>query len=125
MKSLFESSGKKLMVLAQVLFVLGIVGSVCLAVAFSRAPRGGEMDVVVLVLVLVIGCVASYLTSLVLYGVGELMENVNIISTNFLRRSNLFPYESGGLMNTLQSIRENTASLEAKVSQRAADEQRP
>ena len=115
MKSLFEGVGKRLMVLAQVFFVLGILGTVFFAFNISKSPWTDEIDFGKLILITVIGFFVSYLTSLGMYGWGELLENVNIIRINFFRKNTLESYESDGLMEMIASIKRDSAATASKL----------
>lgn len=76
---MFEEPGHKLKTVAKILCWLGIIGTVIAAVTLGK-DRYGDFDLLSFALILVIGCVTSYISSLVLYGFGEMIENTSGIS---------------------------------------------
>ena len=78
-RKMFEEPGHKLKTVAKILCWLGIIGTVSAAVTLGK-DRYGDLDLLSFALILVIGCVTSYISSLVLYGFGEMIENTSGIS---------------------------------------------
>lgn len=78
-RKMFEEPGHKLKTVAKILCWLGIIGTVIAAVTLGK-DRYGDLDLLSFALILVIGCVTSYISSLVLYGFGEMIENTSGIS---------------------------------------------
>lgn len=76
---MFEEPGYKLKTVAKILCWLGIIGTVSAAVTLGK-DRYGDLDLLSFALILVIGCVTSYISSLILYGFGEMIENTSGIS---------------------------------------------
>ena len=81
---MYKNVGRKIKTLASVLTWIGIVASVIAAivcfVAASKTTYGSGMYIAYGIAVLVIGCLASWLSNLVLYGFGELVDNSSIIA---------------------------------------------
>ena len=78
---MFENIGKKIKKLAQFYTGIGIVVSIILGII--TATIDPEMGLFGLILVIV-GSIASWLSSLVLYGFGQLVDNTDKIVTNLL-----------------------------------------
>ncbi len=77
-----HSSGPSIKILASVIFVLGIIGSICLAyqaaeIYFSRLVDNPEKGIIVFALITVLGVVFSWISTICLRGFGELVENVS------------------------------------------------
>lgn len=70
---MFENIGGKIKTLAMAICVLGVVASLILAVVFCF-----QADVLLGVVVLIGGCLASWVGSFCLYGFGELIEETSI-----------------------------------------------
>ena len=72
---MFENAGGKLKVVAVVLFVLEVIAAVITGIVYSvNAYEGGFL---LFLLITGGGILGAYLTSLVLYAIGEAAENSN------------------------------------------------
>lgn len=71
---LFDNIGRKLQTLAKILFVVGIIASIVYALILFRASFGNDA-LVLGVLVLVGGILGSLISSWLLHGFGEIVEN--------------------------------------------------
>lgn len=84
---MFNDSGSKIKVVANVFFVLGLVATVALAIAFGWERKYGysgrvlysEFKAGSFFGFLIGGVVASYMFALMLYGFGELVENSSVL----------------------------------------------
>ena len=74
---MFENIGGKLKAAALGVFILEIIGTV--AASIFAAIKSGGFDFVMFLIVLVVGIVVSYLSVVMLYAFGELVENSAII----------------------------------------------
>lgn len=72
---MFENPGGKMKTTANILFWLGIVGTVILAFQFGK-DKYGDFEVVSFTMIAVTGAVSSYISSLVLYGIGDAIEDI-------------------------------------------------
>ena len=77
-----HSSGPSIKILASVIFVFGIIGSLYLAyqaaeIYFSRLVDNPEKGIIVFALISILGILLSWITSVCLRGFGELVENVS------------------------------------------------
>ena len=77
-RKMFEEPGYKLKTVAKILCWLGIIGTVIAAVTLGK-DRYGDFDLLSFLLILIIGCVTSYISSLVLYGFGEMIESTSSV----------------------------------------------
>lgn len=82
---MYENVGGKIKGVAKTFTVIGIIISVLLFIvlmipAGEAAEEGSEAALILPFVVLIIGCIISWLSSLVLYGFGQLVENSDIIA---------------------------------------------
>lgn len=78
---MFDNIGGKLKTLAVILFIIGVVASLVCAIAFGiTVDRWGDADFNfwLFLLILVAGCIGSYIGVLMLYAFGQLVENSDI-----------------------------------------------
>ena len=75
--SLFKDVGSKIKIFSLVFFAIEFIGSIVGAVLLSNFLKTG-----VILLILVGAIVVSYLTALLLYGFGQLIENSDTIAKN-------------------------------------------
>lgn len=78
---MFENPGGKMKTTANILFWIGLVGTVILAFAFGR-DKYGDFEPFSFTMIIVIGAVSTYISSLVLYGIGDAIED--IASTRYI-----------------------------------------
>lgn len=71
---MFENIGRKIKGVAQFITLLGIIVSIMFFLSLI------EDNTVIAFAVLIVGCVGSWLSSLLLYGFGQLIENTDIIA---------------------------------------------
>lgn len=85
MGKLFENSGSKIKTIAKIFLVIGIIGSIALAIILGRQTVNvlyygytqveDRFDFMMFLCILVGGILISYISSLILHGFGELVEN--------------------------------------------------
>lgn len=71
---LFSNAGPKIQYAAVVLFILEVIGSVILGMGLGR-DRFGDLNAGCF-FIIVFGVILSYVSSVVIYGFGELVESV-------------------------------------------------
>jgi len=76
---MFENIGSKLKWLAMAVCALGMLASLVFAVTIWMQKGSGQDTTLLGIIVLVLGCLASWVGSFFTYGFGELIENTNII----------------------------------------------
>ena len=82
---MFSNIGGKIKKLAVVLCILGMIGSVVYAiVCFANSSRYQDLTLTG-VLILVAGCLASWISSFFVYGFGELIERTVSIDSRLAR----------------------------------------
>ena len=91
---MFDNIGGKIKGLASFLTWIGIIASVITGIIFIADDAGGMGF-----LLIILGPLASWLSSLLLYGFGELIENTSIIAQNTSKK------KSGANNLTAQSQR--------------------
>ena len=105
---MFENSSEKLKAFATVNFILGVIGTIILAFIYSDFA----------LLVIVVGLVASYFPSLLMYGFGELIENTK---NNMTVQAIVSPTEVP-VVTTQEEPIENREELLAAISAALAEE---
>ena len=87
---MFNNIGEKIKTLAIIITILGIVASVISGIAFIVSSIVDSYDVsrlaagiILGVLTMVVGSLLSWISSFLLYGFGELIENSTIIKEKF------------------------------------------
>ena len=109
---MFQNAGGKIKTLAVVLFVIGIIGSLVCAVVFGRtAPdRWGETQFSFLsfILILAVGVLSSFISSLFLYAFGDIADNIQVIASSAL--------ETAAAAKATAKAAEQTATSSAPVS---------
>ena len=78
---MFENPGGKMKTTANILFWLGLAGTLILAFVLGR-DKYGDFEFFSFAATAVIGAVSSYISSLVLYGIGDAIED--IASTRYI-----------------------------------------
>lgn len=73
---MFDEPGKKIKITAKVLFWLSMIGSLSLGIVFGR-DRYGDVEFLTFLLIFVSGAVVSFVSSLVLYGFGDVVESAS------------------------------------------------
>lgn len=73
---MFDEPGKKIKITAKVLFWLSVIGSLSLGIVSGR-DRYGDFEFLTFLLIFVSGTAVSFVSSLVLYGFGEVVESVS------------------------------------------------
>lgn len=73
---MFEEPGHKIKLTAKVLFWLSMVGAVILGFVFGK-DRYGDFAFGTFTLIVVSGAAASFVSSLVLYGIGDAIEDIS------------------------------------------------
>lgn len=117
---MFEEPGHKLKTVAKILCWLGIIGSVIAAVTLGKDRYG--FNLLSFAMILVIGCVTSYISSLVLYGFGEMIESTsNIFGHTSRILTKLDRIEQGATQHTMdnssaESSHPNNSSLRTQTS---------
>ena len=76
---MFENIGGKIKTLAIVCTIIGIVISIAVGILY-----GAEEDFGAGLLIIILGCLSSWLGSFLLYGFGELIENTTEIRKNMI-----------------------------------------
>ena len=74
---MFEDSGYKLEIAAKILFVLGIISSIVLAIVFGK-DRWGDFNFWWFLLIVGSGSVSSYLSCLVMVAIGQAQQDAEI-----------------------------------------------
>lgn len=74
---MFDEPGKKIKITANVLFWIGMIGSFSLGMVSGR-DRYGDVEFLKILLIFVSGTAVSFVSSLVLYGFGEVVESVSV-----------------------------------------------
>ena len=105
---MFENPGEKLKSFATVNFILGVIGTITLAFIYSDFA----------LLLVVVGLVASYFPSLLMYGFGELIENTK---NNMTVQATVSPAEMPVATIQEEPI-ENREELLAAISAALAEE---
>ena len=78
---MFNNIGEKIKVVAQFITWLGIIASVLICLVL--ASTGGDESIGLGCVFLIVGCIGSWLSSLLLYGFGQLIENSDIIASKY------------------------------------------
>ena len=78
---MFDNPGGKMKTTANILFWLGLAGTLILAFVLGR-DKYGDFEFFSFAATAVIGAVSSYISSLVLYGIGDAIED--IASTRYI-----------------------------------------
>ena len=76
---MFENIGGKIKTLATVCTIIGIVVSIAVGIFY-----GAEADFLAGLLIIILGCLSSWIGSFLLYGFGELIENTTEIRKNMI-----------------------------------------
>lgn len=76
---MFKNIGGKIKTLAEILAMLGMIGSIILGIIELMA---GE-NVLIGFLIFIIGSIASWLSSCFIYGFGQLIENTDFLVKRF------------------------------------------
>jgi len=81
---LYTNIGGKIKGLAKVICWIGIVASVIAGIAMmvSMSQLNGGLGVLLGLVYMVVGALVSWISSLALYGFGELIENTAVIARN-------------------------------------------
>jgi len=87
---MFNNIGGKIKTLAKVICWFGIIASVILGIIMITARSGYRSDpyfqVVYGILIIVVGCLISWIGSFFTYGFGQLIENSDYIRNNMQSR---------------------------------------
>ena len=87
---MFDNIGSKIMKLAKVLCWLGIIASVISGIATivstSRSSYTAGAGILAGILIIVLGCLFSWIGSFFTYGFGQLIENTDHIRYNTQRK---------------------------------------
>lgn len=75
---MFYEPGNKIKRTAEVLLVLGVIGAIILAAVFGR-DKYGDINVVTFLVIAVCGGVSVFISSLVLYGIGDAIDDIAYI----------------------------------------------
>lgn len=75
---MFYEPGNKMKRTAEVLLVLGVIGAIILAAVFGR-DKYGDINVVTFLVIAVCGGVSVFISSLVLYGIGDAIDDIAYI----------------------------------------------
>lgn len=78
---MFNNIGKKIQTLAKVVTVLGMILSVIIGIC-SGVIAGGAAGAISAIVVIAVGCLASWIGSFVLYGFGEIIERLKSVDEN-------------------------------------------
>ena len=84
---MFTNIGKKIKVLAIVLTVIGILAYVIIGVIIIANSRHNDELVVIGIAIMIIGSLMSWLSSFILYGFGQLIDNSDILVQQARNRS--------------------------------------
>lgn len=76
---MFDNIGNKIMVLAKVVCWIGIIASIVAGVAAIVAAHGYLEYIIGGVLLMIAGCILSWVSAFVLYGFGKLVDNSEIM----------------------------------------------
>ena len=76
---MFTNIGKKIKVLAIVITVIGILMYLVVGVLIIAESRGRDGQVFVGIAIMIIGSLMSWLSSFILYGFGQLVDNTDIL----------------------------------------------
>ncbi|MCR4621525.1 MAG: zinc ribbon domain-containing protein [Clostridiales bacterium] len=83
---MFENSGNKLKALSKLLFVLGLIATIIAAIAYSITyDRYGDADGFrfwQFLIILISGSFSSYITSLLLYAFGNLVDDASALRSD-------------------------------------------
>lgn len=82
---MFDDIGGKIKMLAKVTCALGMIASVCGAIALWTQNSPYTPTILTGVLVLGLGCLGSWIGSFFTYGFGQLIENTNTIHSDNLK----------------------------------------
>lgn len=99
---MFENPGGKMKTTANILFWLGLVGTVILAFVFGK-DKYGDFEFFSFFIIAVAGAVSSYISSLVLYGIGDAIEDIartRYIAASFYEREKAQPPKASTNRNT-------------------------
>lgn len=79
---MFDRPGEKLKTLAIIDFVIMLIASVVLAFIYGKSGYRNELNIGLFLLIAVVGSLAGYISSLVLYAFGELIDSSQIGAHN-------------------------------------------
>ena len=103
---MFDNIGKKLMDVAKILCWLGIIASLILGIALiaigtadtSRYNDQATSSVITGIIIIVVGCITSWISSIALYGFGQLIEDNKAMRR--LMEENVAKQQSASLAGT-------------------------
>ena len=111
---MFSNIGGKIKKLAVILCILGMIGSVVYAiVCFSNTSKYEDLTLYG-VLILVLGCLVSWISSFFVYGFGELIERTVSIDERLARGGR----GSGNRADTLRQMRDEGLLSEEEYRER-------
>ena len=114
---MFSNVGGKIKKLAVILCILGIIGSVVYAIiCFTNSSRYQDLTLYG-VLILVVGCLLSWISSFFVYGFGELIERTVSIDER-LGRGGSGNRGSGNRADTLRQMRDDGLLTEEEYRER-------
>ena len=76
---MYEEIGKKIKILARIIFVLGFIGSLIFSIIYIKNGTNNASDMEIAfkgILVFLIGVILAWVSTFVLYGFGELVDKV-------------------------------------------------
>lgn len=82
---MFENIGGKIKMLAKILTALGCFAS--LVIGLAMGAKTGENGALLFLFIILIGCLVSWLSSFILYGFGQLVENSDILAKHYKNQS--------------------------------------
>lgn len=81
---MYNDIGGKIKILAKVIFIVGMMASII--IGFTICFTSDDMLIIVGLLVMVVGSIVAWISSLCLYGFGQLIENSDIIAAEYNRK---------------------------------------
>ena len=76
---MYSNIGNKIKILAVVMCILGMIGSFIMSIQFFRFAEYEGTYALAGILVIVIGCLLSWASSFLLYGIGQLIQNSDML----------------------------------------------
>lgn len=111
MEKLFEEIGSKLMTFAKVFLVLGCIGWVVLGFVWSYDMFTEERSIPVLLGTIVGGWIVNYGSSLLLYGLGKIIDHLADIRRAIYASAPNFRYEKNSMIDCVLSMRRSGEKL--------------
>lgn len=111
MDRIFEEIGSKLATFAKVFLVLGCIGWVVLGFVWSYNVLTEERNIPILLGTIVGGWVVNYGVSLLLYGLGKIVDHLADIRRAIYESAPNFRYDKNSMLDCVLSMRQSGEKL--------------